>query len=227
MLKVEYAACASSCACSTRKLSTRGTSGSLLDPVRQRARRAHQLQQAVPGDVADVPQRQLLFQQRRDQPHVHHRRLQQRLAQRRCRPPARSRSHPAVAPPAVAPARRRWRAARWRRPARSHRPGASSSPRSGRRPAGTTPTAAPASSISRSSSSPGSDGDSPPPHVQPASTQALRQPSISAAGALALAVPLRGAGREVRVHDQRQRARRSRGRCRSPRPCRRRHRRSG
>src|ERR1019366_3708587 len=60
-------------------------------------------------------------------------------------------------------------------------PGARSSPRIGPRPAGRAPTAAPASSMSCSSSSPRSDRDS-----------------------LALRVPLRGAGGEVRVDHERQ-----------------------
>ena len=47
-------------------------------------------------------------------------------------------------------------------------------------PAGTAPTAAPASSMSPSATSPGSVGDSPPPHAQPASAQPLRQPSSNA-----------------------------------------------
>src|SRR5207249_5475987 len=59
-------------------------------------------------------------------------------------------------------------------------PAASSAPRIGARPRGTTPTAAPASSMSSSATSPGSDGDSPPPQAQPASAHALRQPSSRA-----------------------------------------------
>ena len=73
-------------------------------------------------------------------------------------------------------------------------------------PRARTPTAAPASSMSRSSSSPGSDGDSPPPHAQPASAHARRQPSSSAVGARGLRVPLRGARGEVGVDHERQRA---------------------
>jgi hypothetical protein len=41
------------------------------------------------------------------------------------------------------------------------------------------PTALPANSTSSGATSPGSDGDSPPPHVAPASTHASRQPLTS------------------------------------------------
>ena len=83
-------------------------------------------------------------------------------------------------------------------------PSASSAPRIGATPSGRAPTAAPASSISCAASIPGSVGDSPPPHTQPASSQPRRQPSSSAVGALAVLVPARVAGGEVGVDDERQ-----------------------
>ena len=162
----------------------------------------------MPGDVADVAERTSCSQQRGDQ----RRRTSPTApaAPRRsvdAARPARSRS-PSGSRPA---SRRASEAPLACRPLEAtstiSSPGASSlaeDRRSG--PPGSAPTAAPASSISSSASMPGSDGDSPPPHTQPASAQALRQPSSSALGALGLAVPLRGAGREVRVDDERQRA---------------------
>ncbi|KDQ71234.1 hypothetical protein AB0K62_23010 [Streptomyces halstedii] len=58
-------------------------------------------------------------------------------------------------------------------------PARTSSPNTGRRPAGTTATALPPSSIPAPVSSPGSAGDSPPPHAAPDSSQARCQPASS------------------------------------------------
>ena len=127
------------------------------------------------GDVAEVVNLDPALEQRAHDAGVHHGPVEQRLAERA---PARERRPVAVVEP-FGDAPRQRRAVRVKAAAGTitiSSPGARSAPRIGPRPGGTTPTALPASSMSSGATSPGSDGDSPPPQVAPASTHASRQP---------------------------------------------------
>ena len=184
-----------------------GDRGQPRDPVGQLAARAHQLEQPVAGDVAEVVRRRpSSASSARTSAGVDRR--SGRAAPRRT--PSAGQRRPVAVIEASQPRRRASEAPLACRPLLAtitiSSPGARSAGRgSAARPGGTMPTALPASSMSSVATSPGSDGDSPPPHVAPASTHASRQPGQKRLVPVPVRVPVRRSGREVGVHHERQR----------------------